>query len=259
MPVGSTEQHGPHLPLSTDTDLAVALCAGLARACPGAVIAPPLAYGSSGEHQDFAGTLSIGQAALELVLVELCTQLRTTGTFPGHVLLVCDARRQRGRRPPGGAPPGGRVPRRPGLAGVLARRRPRRAHRDLASAGPGARPGPAGPGRAGQHPSHRRAHLAVAAAGVIGVRAVSANGVLGDPVGASAAEGTRLLAALLAADLLDTVGAWYARENPGSAAPAPRHFKIVGGSLTAQGEQSSHDHGQPAGPGARAAPLTGLR
>ncbi len=32
VPVGSTEQHGPHLALSTDTDLAVALCARLARA-----------------------------------------------------------------------------------------------------------------------------------------------------------------------------------------------------------------------------------
>ena len=61
VPVASTEQHGPHLPLSTDTDLAVALCGGLSRAWPGAVIAPPLAYGSSGEHQDFPGTLSIGQ------------------------------------------------------------------------------------------------------------------------------------------------------------------------------------------------------
>ncbi|MGH3398344.1 MAG: creatininase family protein, partial [Streptosporangiaceae bacterium] len=71
VPVGSTEQHGPHLALSTDTDLAVALCARLARARSDVVVAPALHYGSSGEHQDFAGTLSIGQAALELVLVEL--------------------------------------------------------------------------------------------------------------------------------------------------------------------------------------------
>src|SRR5262245_3047683 len=68
VPLGATEQHGPHLALSTDTDLAVALSDRLARARPGVVVAPPLAYGSSGEHQDFAGTLSIGQEALELVL-----------------------------------------------------------------------------------------------------------------------------------------------------------------------------------------------
>ncbi|MGH2929750.1 MAG: creatininase family protein, partial [Solirubrobacteraceae bacterium] len=45
-----------------------------------------------------------------------------------------------------------------------------------------------------------------------GVRQLSPNGVLGDPAGASAAEGDALLAALLA-DLLDTVGAWRAREG----------------------------------------------
>lgn len=38
---------------------------------PGAVLAPPIPYGSSGEHAAFPGTLSIGQDALEAVLVEL--------------------------------------------------------------------------------------------------------------------------------------------------------------------------------------------
>ena len=70
LPLGSTEQHGPHLPLSTDTDLAVELCRRLAAARPACVVAPPLPYGSSGEHRGFPGTVSIGQAALELLLVE---------------------------------------------------------------------------------------------------------------------------------------------------------------------------------------------
>lgn len=71
VPVGATEQHGPHLPLSTDTDIALALCDRLASARPDVLVAPALAFGSSGEHAGFAGTLSIGQAATELVLLEL--------------------------------------------------------------------------------------------------------------------------------------------------------------------------------------------
>ncbi|HEV7209281.1 MAG TPA: mycofactocin biosynthesis peptidyl-dipeptidase MftE [Mycobacteriales bacterium] len=83
VPVGSTEQHGPHLPLSTDTDIAGALCDRLAARRPGVLVAPPVPYGSSGEHAAFPGTLSIGQAALELVLVELIR-----GAHQRRVLIV---------------------------------------------------------------------------------------------------------------------------------------------------------------------------
>ena len=86
MPVGSCEQHGPHLPLSTDTDVAVALCDALAAGRDDVLVAPAVAYGSSGEHAGFAGTLSIGQAALELLIVELVRS--ATDTFE-HVVLVC--------------------------------------------------------------------------------------------------------------------------------------------------------------------------
>jgi len=75
VPVGSTEQHGPHLPLDTDTRIATAV-AGEARACLEArldqewLVAPAIAYGASGEHQSFAGTISIGTEALTTLLVE---------------------------------------------------------------------------------------------------------------------------------------------------------------------------------------------
>jgi creatinine amidohydrolase len=75
IPLGSTEQHGPHLPLDTDSRIAEAVARRAAREC-GAVVAPVLAYGASGEHAAFPGTLSIGTAALQHVLVELTRSAR---------------------------------------------------------------------------------------------------------------------------------------------------------------------------------------
>ncbi|MCW2697937.1 MAG: putative Creatininase [Modestobacter sp.] len=75
VPVGSTEQHGPHLPLATDAMIAHAVAARAAAQLLGegrAVrVAPTLGYGASGEHQDFPGTISIGTEVLRSVLVEL--------------------------------------------------------------------------------------------------------------------------------------------------------------------------------------------
>jgi creatinine amidohydrolase len=84
VPLGSTEQHGPHLPLSVDTDIAVRLAEELAGRRPDVLVAPSVPYGSSGEHAGFAGTLSIGQAALQHLIVEL---VRSADAFAG-VLLV---------------------------------------------------------------------------------------------------------------------------------------------------------------------------
>ncbi|QUR66416.1 mycofactocin biosynthesis peptidyl-dipeptidase MftE [Mycobacterium spongiae] len=79
IPLGSTEQHGPHLPLDTDTRIATAVARGVAGRLndePPAgtqaewLLAPPVAYGASGEHQSFAGTISIGTEALTMLLLE---------------------------------------------------------------------------------------------------------------------------------------------------------------------------------------------
>ena len=76
VPVGSTEQHGPHLPLDTDTRIAVAVANAAVADLETTgyplplMVAPQIAYGASGEHQSFAGTVSIGTFALEQVLLE---------------------------------------------------------------------------------------------------------------------------------------------------------------------------------------------
>ena len=203
VPLGATEQHGPHLPVSTDTDIAVALVEGLASARDGVVGAPPLTYGSSGEHAGFAGTLSIGQAALELVIVEL---VRSAGPVFTRVLLVC-------------AHGGNRAPL-------------QRAERRLRDEGRAVRawlPRWSGDAHAGRLETSLmlaiapdRVRLERAAAGAVaplpelmpalvagGVAAVSANGVLGDPAGASADEGRALLRAEVAR-LAGVVDAWEA-------------------------------------------------
>jgi mycofactocin precursor peptide peptidase len=71
LPVGALEQHGPHLPLDTDTALALRVAAQVHQRRPGTGLAPAVAYGSSGEHSAFPGTLSIGTEVLALVVTEL--------------------------------------------------------------------------------------------------------------------------------------------------------------------------------------------
>jgi creatinine amidohydrolase len=75
IPVGSTEQHGPHLPLDTDTRIATAVARAVAERLAADrggdwLLASPIAYGASGEHEGFPGTVSIGVAALQLLLLE---------------------------------------------------------------------------------------------------------------------------------------------------------------------------------------------
>lgn len=86
VPVGSTEQHGPHLSLDTDTAIAVAVAEGVAeRLGDGVLVAPPVSYGSSGEHQSFAGTSSIGSEALRTFVIEL---VRSMSEWAGRIVLV---------------------------------------------------------------------------------------------------------------------------------------------------------------------------
>lgn len=91
VPLGSTEQHGPHLPLDTDTRIATAIAQAVVEdldadlETPGYLVAPAIAYGAAGEHQDFPGTVSIGTQALIAVLVEYG---RSASTWVGRLAFV---------------------------------------------------------------------------------------------------------------------------------------------------------------------------
>ncbi|HZZ52224.1 MAG TPA: mycofactocin biosynthesis peptidyl-dipeptidase MftE [Pseudonocardia sp.] len=196
VPVGSCEQHGPHLPMDTDTRIALAVAHGAARRLgPDVLVAPAINFGSSGEHEMFAGTVSIGQDALYTVLVELG---RSAGRWMRRLVFVNGH--------------GGNV-------AVL-----RRAVELLGAEGRDVRwwscllpPEFPRDGHAGRTETSLMLALAPglvrtdrAEAGNVapliellpemragGVGAVSPNGVLGDPAGASAAEGHRMLEALI--------------------------------------------------------------
>ena len=199
VPVGSLEQHGPHLPLDTDARIAAAVARRAAD--PSTLIAPPLAYGASGEHEGFAGTLSIGHAALRAVLVELG---RSAGAWVSRLVFVNGH--------------GGNLPTVAEAAVQL-----RAEGRDVAWSGcvvPGGDahagrtetslllaldPGVVGPDRVPGNTAPLGELLPAMREG--GVTAVSPNGVLGDPAGASAEEGERLLASMTDT-LLATITRW---------------------------------------------------
>jgi len=213
VPVGSLEQHGAHLPLDTDTRIAAAVadraCAESGRA--GVGLAPAIAIGASGEHADFPGTLSIGHVALSVMLVELGRHaslhwpaMLLVNGHGGNVAAISDALGtlraegrdchvwQAGVRPSMLAAAGialtpdahaGRVE-----TSVMLALAPEDVRLDVAAAGE-TRPLPE----------------IMAALRSGGVRQVSRSGVLGDPAGASAAEGETLLA-LMVADLAATIG-----------------------------------------------------
>jgi creatinine amidohydrolase len=75
LPIGSTEQHGRHLPLFTDTAEAIAVAEGVAEQT-GALIAPPVHYGWSPQHMGYPGCVTLRAEVLismvEDIAISLC-------------------------------------------------------------------------------------------------------------------------------------------------------------------------------------------
>ncbi len=187
VPVGSIEQHGPHMPLDTDATIAVGVAEAVAAALGGAWVAPPVVYGSSGEHQAFPGTSSIGTDVLHLMLVELVRSMRTwtrrvlfVNAHGGNVQALTDAVRQlvdEGHDVAWAPCTTEDVDLHAGRTetSLMLLLRPNSVRLDLAEAG-----------------NTRPLTELLPALVTNGVRDVSANGVLGDPAGASAKEGALL-------------------------------------------------------------------
>lgn len=79
VPLGATEQHGPHLPLGTDTFRAQALADRLAETLADALVAPALPIGCSDEHRGFAGLLGLDRETLVRVILDLVRRMAGWG------------------------------------------------------------------------------------------------------------------------------------------------------------------------------------
>ncbi len=199
IPTGSTEQHGPHLPLETDSVIATEVAKGVAvrlKASSWAtdvVVAPTITFGASGEHQGFAGTTSIGQDVLQALIIEL---VRSMSLWAGRVIFV-------------NAHGGNTAALELAVSQMIAE------NHDVAWV-PCSTVG--GDSHAGRTETSLMLHIAPTSVdldravignteplrsilptlSVSGVKAVSASGILGDPTGANAGEGERLLDNMMA-------------------------------------------------------------
>ncbi|MEY2620893.1 MAG: hypothetical protein RIT26_713, partial [Pseudomonadota bacterium] len=105
LPLGATEQHGPHLPLNVDHVLAEAMVSGAVQRLPAntpVLVLPTLSVGLSTEHVAFAGTLSLSTETALRVLIEVGQSVARSGVrkllmfnaHGGHVALMDLAARE---------------------------------------------------------------------------------------------------------------------------------------------------------------------
>lgn len=75
LPVGSVEQHGPHLPLNTDSIIAYAVAKKLSQIFQPSYLLPCLPYSSSYEHSGFTGTVSLRIKTVRAIIADIAESL----------------------------------------------------------------------------------------------------------------------------------------------------------------------------------------
>lgn len=78
IPIGSIEQHGPHLPLSTDSLLVERIAEEIGERTDCLVI-PTIRFGISEEHMDFKGTITLSPESFKAMVFDICTSLQRHG------------------------------------------------------------------------------------------------------------------------------------------------------------------------------------
>ena len=85
IPIGSIEQHGPWLPLGTDSFSAIGLAEDAGKET-GVIVAPPIWYGWSSHHMAFPGTVNVRPEVLINYLFDIIKSLSTHG-FKKFILI----------------------------------------------------------------------------------------------------------------------------------------------------------------------------
>lgn len=91
LPIGAVEPHGPHAPLRTDSIISMAVCERAATELTGgegirALVLPEIAFGVTRYGAAFTGAVTISEATLRAVVVEICAALQGQG-FPHEVIV----------------------------------------------------------------------------------------------------------------------------------------------------------------------------